>query len=436
MGGIGMVPPFSAAGQAVMLADQFGVPVIVRRSSPLTPKRRPGRKRIDRARQPWPSTGTVPPNGDYLVTTTWRDVLDAAMTVGRDPYPWLTAVPQFAAAEIIARRSPLSAYLHRVPIDPGPDFQLEPNVVYQEGTEKTARALFGYRIGMTMAEWACRGLMGLDSTIHAESLPKLPGRGPAWDPQLSQPDLVGYQAPSLRPRLIEAKGARRLGLKKLREGAEQLTVPGLMKIPHTRVLCGTSIEHRIFMTIDVDDSDADYLESAGPGSAGRRRGPGNNNDALVGLARSRMLMFHTLRALPRASLAIRPVGTAVRESQSSQAGTAGLVMPLENDESTAAERERARDRAGYERRPGRLDMLTGRIPETGMTIGMSRGLYEACRGLADAEAELWEAAEADVPVSGRIGDLDDVEAEYYLMERQGRFADREERERQELYRVA
>jgi hypothetical protein len=42
-------------------------------------------------------------------------------------------------------------------------------VVYTDGTESTAGAAFGYRIGMTMAEWACGGLMSLGPTTHAEA---------------------------------------------------------------------------------------------------------------------------------------------------------------------------------------------------------------------------------------------------------------------------
>lgn len=441
--GIGMVPSFNATGQAIMLRDEFRVPVIVRHDSPLAPKRRPSRKRIDQARQPWPSNWKVPPDGDYLVTTTWRDVLDAAMTVGRDPYPWLTAVPQFAAAEIIARRSPLSAYLHRVPIGSGADHQLEPNVVYRNGTEKTARALFGYRIGMTMAEWACQGLMGLSPTVHAESLPNLPGRGPEWDPRKSQPDLVGFHWRFPRTWLIEAKGGAKLGQWELAKGAKQLTAFGLMKIPHTRVLCGTSIEHRIFMTIDVDKDEIypGHTPGSAPdgpsdnGPSGGRPAPDEDDSELVALARSRMLTFHALRALPPASLSVRPVGTAVTESRPRLDGVADLVIPLEHDESTRSERERAQNRAAYERSPSRLDMLTGRIPETGMTIGMSRRLFEACRQLATVEAEIWEDVRADVPDLDE-GGLDDAEAEYYMMQRRNRFADREESSREQVYQVA
>ena len=177
------MPPADASGQAVGLADAFDVPVLVRHSSPLRPERRPHKNRLDNAWSPWPAASDIPPPGDYLVPTTWRELIDAAMTVGRDPFAWLAAVPGLASAEIIARRSPLAAYLYRTRNGNLPlgttGYRLEPNVVYQEGTEKTARALFAYRMGMTMAEWACRGLMGLGSTIHAETVrcPRFSGQG-------------------------------------------------------------------------------------------------------------------------------------------------------------------------------------------------------------------------------------------------------------------
>jgi hypothetical protein len=173
------MPPTGASGQPVGLADAFDVPVFVQHSSPLEPRTRPRKSRIDRAWQAWPGTHRAPQRGNYLVPTTWREVLDAALTVGRDPLPWLIVTPGLATAEIIARRAPLAAYLHRTPSATlgGGGYQLEPNAVYREGTERTARAMFGYRIGMTMAEWACRGLMGHGPTVHAEATTP-PGYGP------------------------------------------------------------------------------------------------------------------------------------------------------------------------------------------------------------------------------------------------------------------
>ena len=248
---------------------------------------------------PWPSAGDIPSAGDYLVPTTWRGLLDAAMTVGRDAFVWLAAVPGLAWAEIIARRSPLAAYLYRTSNADGPPgmsgYRLGPNVVYRDGTEKTARAMFAYRLGMTMAEWACHGLMGRDPTIHAEALPLLPGHGPAWSPKIGQPDLVGFQAKSPLTWLIEAKAARRLGKTRLAEGVRQLSLPGLMSWPHVRMLCGTSIEHRVFMTIDVEAVDRTTGHDAGPDD---QEQPTSEEDTdLLELARSRMLTYRALQAL-------------------------------------------------------------------------------------------------------------------------------------------
>jgi hypothetical protein len=210
------------------------------------------------------------------VITTWREVIDAAMTVGRDAFAWLAAVPSLASAEIIARRSPLAAYLYPVSNQSLPfrtaGYHLEPNVVCQEGTEKTARALFAYRTGMTMAEWAYRKLMGLGPTIHAEAVPELQGRGPAWSQQNGQPDLVGYHWQSTETWLIEAKAARRLGKHELPKGASQLCATGLMVGPHMRVLCGTSIEHRIFVTVDVEMAAGDGEKPGEPSQLWDRLG--------------------------------------------------------------------------------------------------------------------------------------------------------------------
>lgn len=94
--------------------------------------------------------------------------------------------------------------------------------------------------------------MGLGPTIHAEAVPELQGRGPAWSQQNGQPDLVGYHWQSPETWLVEAKAARRLGKPELSKGASQLCAAGLMVGPHMRVLCCTSIEHRVFMTVDAE----------------------------------------------------------------------------------------------------------------------------------------------------------------------------------------
>jgi hypothetical protein len=431
-GCFGVMPPADASGQPVGLADSFEVPVLVRRSSPLQPERRPHKNRIDKAWVPWPAVGDVPPPDDYLVSTTWREVIDAAMTVGRDPFAWLAAVPRLASAEIIARRSPLAAYLHRVSFMNGllgtTGYRLEPNVVYREGTEKTARAMFAYRIGMTMAEWACRRLMGLGPTIHAEAASRLPGRGPAWSQKNGQPDLVGFHWRSPDPWLVEAKAARRTGKTELSKGASQLSAIGLMTGPHVRVLCGTSIEDRVFMTVDVEVV-AGEAESD-PVANDRSQSPEVDDAELLALARSRMLNFYALQSLPRESLSVRPVGPAVVATQTSRGRATNLVVPLERDESTRTERLLARDEVAYARRPpsSKLDMLTGQIPGTDVVLGMSRRLFAACRSLAAEEAQLLLAVQTDLPdlpVTTSQGLIDEEEVEDRLRERRAVFAERE-----------
>lgn len=247
-----MLPPHGAIGTPIAARDAFDVPVFVRHSSPLNPGRRPRPTRVDRVSSPWPRPGVVPQSGEYRVTTTWREVLDAAISVGRDPTAWLASVHALAWSEITARRSPLMAYLgrKRLPMAShgGSGYAVEPNVVYRNGTEQTAQAAFGYRIGMTMAEWACRGLMGLGPTTHAESLYP-PEAGTAWSVSSGLPDLTGTHANPPHRWLIEAKGGRRLGRQALVKGAQQLSAEGLVAGPHLRVLVGASLEPRLFVTL-------------------------------------------------------------------------------------------------------------------------------------------------------------------------------------------
>ncbi|GAA0363823.1 hypothetical protein GCM10010319_47020 [Streptomyces blastmyceticus] len=47
------------------------------------------------------------------MTATWRDIMDAAMMVGRDVGPWIAVRPKLSWQEALARRTPLAAYLTR-----------------------------------------------------------------------------------------------------------------------------------------------------------------------------------------------------------------------------------------------------------------------------------------------------------------------------------
>ncbi|MDG4793609.1 hypothetical protein [Micromonospora sp. WMMD1082] len=399
-----LTPPAGAADVPVQARDAFDVPVLVRWSTPLRPGRRPRRGRIDAAHRPWPAPAQIAPNGMYRVPTTWRDVIDAALSVGRDPTAWLAAVPALASSEIIARRSPLAAYLgrRRIPSGGSTGFSIEPNVVYRDGTERTAQAAFAYRIGMTMAEWACRGLMGLGPTTHAEAVTPA-SAGPAWSPALGLPDLIGDHAIAPSTWLVEAKGARRLMRRTLVKGAAQLCVPDLVHGPHMRVLCGASLEHRLFVTIDVEKIEGEDRDSA----IHDVDDPGSSDQTLMAIARSRMLFYLALISLSGAERRIVPVGHGVRDRAGRRAGA--TVMLLEDDDTTTTERSAARrDEARYLRRPGleRLDMLIGRVPGTDLIIGMSRRLFAACRSLAEIQTRIVADVDREYPSVGR----DELEA--------------------------
>jgi hypothetical protein len=427
-----MQPPPGAAGALLDAADTIDIPVLLRRG-PLAPVRRPFPKTIDAVSAAWPG-GLVPPSGRYLVRTTWRELLDAAICVGRDPVDWLIAVPELAYAEIVARCAPLIAYLGRTPHRGGPvpgAHQLLPNVVYQHGTESSALGTFGYRLGMTMADWAAQSLFGLGPTIHAEAV--VPAyAGPGWTKVAGLPDLVACQPGSALPWLIEAKGRRRLGLPDLREGAAQLCRPGLMAGPHMRMLCGTSVEHRVFVTLDIEQ-----VQPPAPSPSGQQQGPDPDADGLLALARARMLTYLLLRGTPPGRLRITPVGARVTEPRAARA--AGAMLLLESDPSTRAARADATQPERYRSRPPqqRFDLLTARVPGTELILGMSRRLYAACEELATTDQALAAsvAAEAPMPASDADGEdaqLAEAEWDRWRARRDGLYWERQRQERRVL----
>lgn len=391
--------------------DAFDVPVLVRRSSPLVPGRRPNPSTLDRARQPWPAPSAIPPDGLYRVSTTWRDVIDAAISVGRDPTAWLSAVPALAWSELIARRSPLAAYLGRRPTlgTGGARLSVEPNVVYRQGTERSARAAFGYRIGMTMAEWACRGLMGLGPTTHAEAVTP-PGAGPAWATSKSLPDLIGLHPATPSTWMVEAKGRRKLMRAQLLKGARQLSTPRLLDGAHMRILAGASLEPRLFMTIDVE-----HVPGAAPITPLSVADPEDSDDALLALTRSRMLLFLCLSAIPATQRRVVPVGAASAERVGRAEG--GTVALLEHDPTTRVERAAARNVDRYRQRPAgqRHDMLTGQVPGTDLIIGMSRRLFAACRGLATVEQRVASTVDRERPAPDHDETEDMTEEQYEIV---------------------
>ncbi|MEU7871269.1 hypothetical protein [Dactylosporangium sp. NPDC049140] len=417
-----MYPPHGAAGSLLAPADAVDIPVFLRRSAPLTPQRRPRAERIDATAPPWP-TGTEPPDGQYLVRTTWREIIDAAVTVGRDPTAWLAATPTLAWAELVARRSPLMAYLGRTRHDiiPGAAvYHLEPNVIYQYGTEVSAQVGFGYRMGMTMAEWASRGLLGTGPTDHAESVAAPVAAGLGWTPQDGLPDLLAHHPASPHPWLIEAKGGRRAGLTVLRKGAHQLSRAGLMAGPHVRLLCGTSLEHRVFVTLDLEVVDGGgVITAANPGPDDA------DPETILDLARSRMLFYLALHALPPDRLRVTPIGADLGSYRMGRG--AALAQLLEADPSTVVERAAARNLAQYRRRPPqhRAEMITARVPGTDLIVGLSRRLYAACEQLAAEQMRLALSIDVELPLPMAPADI----------ESDLRFVDERRQEREALLRL-
>jgi hypothetical protein len=336
---------------------------------------------------------------------------------------WVAWSPQSAWAEIVARRSPLFAYLARSPASNGhgSGFAIEPNTVFLEGTERTAQAAFGYRLGMTMADWACRGLMGLGPTNHAETAPPR-GAGGGWTQAPGLPDLTGVHAGDKKTWLIEAKGGRKVGLWQLRKGAQQLSQSGVMIAPHVRVLSGASVEHRLIVTLDI--------ENWSPRStAGSMREIQEGDDYLLDNTRSRMLSFYALSALNPSDRAALPVGSTVAE----RVARPGLLSPLEDEPSTGAARSRAR------RQPLEpCDMLVGQIPNTDLFVGLSRRQYGACRALASAQRQLLPEDNwlADPQRRAQMLDLDSEQMSRRVRERNVSFHIRVQRERAQLASVA
>ncbi|MEU7673579.1 hypothetical protein AB0C42_02030 [Micromonospora taraxaci] len=406
-----------AADDPIGLSDAFDVPVFLRHSSPLNPQGRPWPNAVRAASAAWPITG-LPESDDYLIRTSWREVLHAAITVGRDVTPWLANVPRLAELEIISRCSPLRAYLRRER-GIGPDrrvgYRIVANEVYQRGTEITAKGAFSYRIGMTMAEWLCWGQLGMGHSLHAEdSYP--PNTSPAlWDVTARKPDLLGVHPLQPANWLVEAKAQRRLSGAKLREGAGQLDLDGIVNGPHRRVLCGTSLEDCLFMTVDIDTREerhADPRGASGPPGPVLPPDPATDDEALYRLARSSMLIYLALLSNEERASVV-PVGAAVDPRRAQVRRRASAVTLIESDQSSATLRSRlvelSRGSAELSAQVG-VDMLASDVPGAGITVGMSRRLYVACQSLISAEAVLAERADSEAeqeyqdPMARRVED--------------------------------
>lgn len=384
----GVHPGSGAVDDPIEHGDALDIPVFVKHSTPMVPQRRPSKVEVTTAYRPLPAIG-IPANGRYLVRTSWRAVLQAAITVGRDVSPWLVQVPQLAGHEILSRCAPLRAYLRRQPAGTRGGltrYELVPNEVYLHGTEITAKSAFSYRLGMTMAEWLCWGQLGMGHSSHAESvvppdvIPKL------WQSWPGKPDLVGRHRLPPESWVIEAKAQRRLGREALRKGAAQLDLGGLIQGPHRRVLCGTSLEDRVFMTLDMETYLPNGDQPSTPGHTDPLAGPDIDEDdaALYQLARASMLSYLVLRQT--LDVAVVPVGYTVDRRAARPPDGSGPVL-LEMDDSTAELRQRLRQTADHRavRRYEGIDMLTASVPGSGMTVGLSRRLYAACTSVLESQ---------------------------------------------------
>lgn len=344
------------------------MPVFIRRSAPLEPQDRPSPADLAKLVKPWPDSTGVPADGGYLATAHWREILDAAITAGRDFAPWLRTHPVLAQREIAARQSPLNAYLSWHTPPKCATRRLVPNVIYRDGIESSARAAVGYYAGMAMAHWACCTLMGLTSTRHAE-FGAPPGAEKAWSHGRSLPDLYGYD-PDNALWLIEAKGSRLLQKPSRSNGVKQLHLDHLESVHHFKVLCGTSLETQVFMMIDVQ-------EPPGPEPTQPTRPP-MDDDALLALGLERLPVYLALKSLPRDALQIVPVGRP-----SDWRNGPGQLRMLEHDERTQEVRRWILPRGPEGMADPVLSesLLVGQIPGTGLKVGLSRRLFEVCRAL-------------------------------------------------------
>ncbi|MGC5240879.1 MULTISPECIES: gamma-glutamyltransferase [Streptomyces] len=401
-----MIPAHVPDEPPLTYADSFDVPVLFRDG----PADKPRRQWRTAKHETWAGPGGFPAtNGWYAPTTTWREIIKAATEVGRDVTPHLQNQPRYAHGELVARVSPLYAYLGAHPVEPrhpvpgSKGRRLTLNPVYEYGTERSAQNAAAYRLGMTMTEWACRSLLGLGQTEHLELGGPIPALSETFkDPKKTLPDLWGRHEAEDRYWLIEAKGGN-VGVDTLRKGWAQLAAGStiLGSYAHRTVLVGAAVRpgDDLFLTIDHDlhpgqppltpgGSDADDEEMLGPGN--REDHLGDSDDALIGAARAQMLAYLALRSAPASQLRTVPVPA----DRASRHRRSGLTTPLEDDDLTLTMRAEARGaaphteqhalRAGI-RSMGLDDFLTCRIPGTEVHLGMSRKLFAACERLHEED---------------------------------------------------
>jgi len=396
-----MIPPSDAADFNFVLADALDIPVRVRSDGVLA---KWDRRQAPKAAQPWPATGTLPTDGEYLATTTWRQLVTAATGAGRDLAPWLRRTPWLAVNELVARVAPLQAYL-MLRDSAGPTGaagrRLYVSAVYRHGTERSAHAAFGYHLGMTMAQWLSVGMAGLPATVHLEAC----GIPALADPKKKLPDLYGNHTGEGLPWLIEAKARKSLGKPDMSDGQRQLDqATAEISVPHRQVLSGTVLphpdrweeDHLVMMvhTALIDPTPGGGVHSLpDPPSSGGTPPLDESPDDLLSAARDQLLVFRALAFGAVQDLRVVPLADPAAE-QGGAYKLGGALRPLERDVGTRVLREQMGNREmPYERlrrsQPTDVrEFVVGRIPSIGLHLGLSRGLYAACARLHQAQVEV------------------------------------------------
>ncbi|MGW6418378.1 gamma-glutamyltransferase [Streptomyces sp. NPDC055055] len=437
-----MQPPHDVADFAFSPTDALDIPVVVRDFSSL---RRPSEPLWRGATQPWPGVADMPSYGTYLATTTWRQVLLAATGVGRDLTPWLRHTPWLAVNELISRIAPLHSYLQLKDVPapaPAAGRRLFVNALYQYGSERSAHSAFGYHLGMTMAHWLCAGMAGLGSTWHLEA--RGPGGLPGFtDPTAKLPDLWGNHQAAGLPWLIEAKAARALGAGVLKNGRIQLDGGSALMsgIAHRQVLCGTSLpgntpgkweQDHLFLALHTAHPHRGPQTSASP--VGNPQGDAEDHladdpEALMTITRQQLL---TYQALAFGAVEQRRIVPMRRDRTERGRHRTGSLTLLEYDEATTGLRHRLQAQqvdteANLASHSDATAFITGRIPGTGIHLGLSRRLYAACAALHLQQSDMPDTmAFAGIPHLndsgfGQAQDYDEAREQYARQARQAHY---------------
>lgn len=177
----------------------------------------------------------------------------------------------------------------------------------------------------------------------------------------------------------------------MREGAQQLASlnVNVLPVPHSRVLVGTSIDDRLFTLVEHETIDPTF------GATG-----GDPAGTLFNVARARLIVYLFLNS--QGYERVRTVTVARGD---------GTPRFTETDDSTReirdALRTRVPDQVGGPLPPDlnarATEFLTSRVPGTGLRVGMSPGLFGACRGLLSSLKQTVEEVASERPDWARYG---------------------------------